>query len=162
MKKYFAFLASLLIVIPFVRADVYMPLVSQYAGIQALTTIFVGVLEGFIIWLVVRKDSLWKWLWIPATIIVNIITGIIGIPVSIATDLVLTKYHIDPRIYRGDFAYPGIFFAYLFSSFLLTVALEWLLLRLVQKRHDVPSGLLLVALGIANALSYACLVLLVL
>jgi len=162
MKKQIALLASLLLAIPFVRADIYMPLVSQYAGMQALATILIGILEGFIIWLVVRKEGLWRWFWIPAMTVVNIITSIIGIPVSIATDLVLGKYNIDPRIYRGDFAYPGIFFAYLVFYFLLTVALEWVLLRLVQKRHDVPSGLLLISLTMANAASYTCLVLLVL
>ncbi len=162
MKKYLALLASLILAIPLVRADIYMPLVSQYAAAQALATIFVGILEGFIIWLVVRKESLWRWLWIPAMIIANIITSIVGIPVSLGTDLILTKYNIDPRIYRGDFAYPGIFFTYLIFSFLLTVAIEWVWLRLVQKRHDVPSGLLLTALIIANAVSYACLVFFVL
>ncbi len=162
MKKHFAFLAALLFAIPFVRADVYMPLVSQYAGMQALTTIFVGILEGIIILLVVRRDSFWRWLWIPAMIVANITTSIIGIPVSIATDIVLAKYRIDPHIYRSRFYHPGIFFAYLVFSFLLTVAIEWLLLRLFQKRHKVPSGLLLISLLIANAASYACLVWLVL
>lgn len=156
MKKSLALVTAFLMVLPAVRADIMIPVITSFAAAQLLLSIVVGIIEGFLVWFLVRDETFWRWLLIPTLVLANIVSGIIGVGFSFAAEMFTRAFGVLPGKYHG-FRNIGVFFAYLVVAYILTIGIEWLVLWLFKRKHRVSGRTLLVAILAANLVSYAAL-----